>query len=95
MDEIIEALTVLAAWYNRREGLAASFAMLPTDFTPVSYDRGEGGSFSVTATNNMIADHYFMVIRDADFRKTTLTQHRLVAREEYTDEQVKGFNATG
>lgn len=85
MGDIIKVVALLCAWYNRREGLAAQFAMQPEDWTIVSYDEGLYGSFSATVTNRLIGDQYFLVLHDGLEKKTDLSQYRMVATEMISD----------
>lgn len=86
MDDVLKALRLLTHWFNTREGLSAPTAMTKDDFKLVSFDYGEDGFWSVTATNRLIGGVYFMVHHDGATGQNNLYQYRLVSEATLNDE---------
>jgi hypothetical protein len=85
MDDFVKIIALLCTWYNRRESLVESTAMIPEDWRIVSFDRGEYDSFSATAVNNIVADTYFIVEYDGINKVSKMAQYRLVSVDRVRD----------
>ena len=89
MDDIIKAISLITVWYNQRFDLSGENAFTFEDFRLVSFDEGDGGSWSVTAVHNSIGDHYFLAVYDAEFQRTTVSQYQLVEKAVVRDEDLE------
>jgi hypothetical protein len=86
MDDVLKALKLLAYWYNVREELSQMTSVRPEDFKLISFDHGEDGFWSVTATNRFMGQAYFMVHHDGTTGNNNLYQYRLVSEAMFNDE---------